>query len=271
MTFANTYREYIRVARKTTDSGFNLRTMAKIEPVLAFLFDKWWKVNLQLKHLPKAGPMLIVGNSGGIFPWAGVMLAYGMMRCQDKPRRLYIMADLDRIEDERVYNFLKEIGFVSWSADNAKKLFAEGAAVVVFPEGPAGALKPFGERYRVRNFDWTKVMPAIEMGIPLVPIATIGPDESFPMGANAEAIAKFLDLPAFPITPFFPWLPFPLNLFSLPVTWKMHVMKTVDYKRVDAGDRAQLEETAKKAASYLEGDVQAELNRLLRVRVKSLF
>jgi hypothetical protein len=190
------------------------------------------------------------------------------MKDKTQPRRLNVLADLDWIEDERLYNFLREIGFVSFSSDNAKRVFAEGGTAIVFPDGVPGAVIPFGERYRLRNFDWTKLMPAIDMKVPLVPLATLGPDESFPVAANWEKLARALSLPAFPVTPVFPWLPFPLNLYSLPVKWKMRVMKPIDYGKTHS--REELEHTSKETALFIEGEIQAELNRLLRMRVKAL-
>jgi 1-acyl-sn-glycerol-3-phosphate acyltransferase len=270
MSFATQHREYIKAARKGRDFGYSLKTAAKAATLLGFLYEDWWKVALTgMQHLPKTGPVLIVGNAGGVVPWAGLMLLYGMMNCKEHPRRLNILADLDWIEDERLYNWLRELGFVSWSADNAKRLFAEGETVVVFPEGIPGAIKPFGERYRLRSFDWTKLMPAIDAKVPIIPLATIGPDESFPVGFNFELLAKFLSLPAFPVTATFPWLPFPTNVFSIPVKWKLHLLKPLDYAQPK--DREQLQETAKRVALFAEGEVQAELNRILRTRIKPLF
>ena len=268
--FMDLHRDYIRSARKDNEFGFNLKAVAKAEPWLSFLYDEWWSVDLVgLKNIPAKGPVLLLGNAGGGIPWAGLMLMYGLMKDKNNPRRLNIMADLDWINDERIYNFAREIGFIPWSADNLKKLFAAGETVLIFPEGVPGSVKPFGERYRVRNFDWTRILPAIEQGVPLIPLATLGADESFPVGINFDKLARMLSLPAFPVTPFFPWLPFPLNLMSLPVKWKIRVMKPVDYPA--AYSRDDVEETAKRQALFVEGDVQAELNRLLRTRIKSLF
>jgi 1-acyl-sn-glycerol-3-phosphate acyltransferase len=268
-SFSHNYRPYIKTALKGSDSDFSLKTIAKIEPILGFLYEDWWKVELGgLKNLPDEGPALIVANAGGVVPWAALMLMYGLMNDRAHSRRLNILAELDWIEDERLYSFLREIGFVSFSSSNAKRIFNNGETAIIFPEGVNGAVKTFGERYRLRAFDWTKLMPAIEMNVPLIPLATIGPDESFPVGSNWESLAKVLSLPAFPVTPFFPWLPFPFNFGSLPVRWKMRMLKVVEHERAES--REKVEEVSKNMALYLEGEVQAELNRVLRTRVKSL-
>lgn len=269
VSFSETYKQYIKAARKTTQFGSNVHTMAQLEPALAFLFKKWWRVDMQgLESLPD-GPALIVGNTSGVLPWAGLMLLYALMSRKGNPRRLNIMCEYDWIEDERLHHLAREMGFVSWSADNAKKLFAQGELVAVFPEGVAGALKPFSERYRLREFDWTRLLPAIEAGVPIYPMATLGCDESFPVIHNSTKLAKLLDMPAFPITPFMPWLPFPFNMASLPGHWHMKLLKKMDYKK--DGGRNENYESALEVSRNLEGEVQAELNRLLRTRVKAIF
>src|SRR5428012_5284 len=103
--------------------------------------------------------------------------------------------------------------------------------------------KPFAERYRLLDFDWTQFLPAIEQAVPVLPLATLGCDEAVPIFSNLDGLARVLDLPAFPVTPFFPWLPFPANLLSLPVSWKMSLLKPITYKA--GSDRDTIEDSAK--------------------------
>ncbi len=269
MSFSDTYKSYIKVARKSTQFGSSLKTMAQLEPMLSWLYKHWWHVECQgLERLPQEGPALIVGNTSGIIPWSGIMLAYALMVKKAFPRRLNILCEMGWIEDERLHHLARELGFVPWSADNAKKLFQNGELVAVFPEGIQGAVKPFAERYRLREFDWTRILPAIEENVKIYPVATLGCDESFPIITNLDGLAKVLDVPAFPITPFMPLLPFPLNMASLPGHWKMRIMKAAEYDKVES--RNERYETALSLSKNLEGEVQAELNRLLRGRIKAL-
>ena len=270
MSFAESYKSYIKAARKATQFGSSVKTMAQLEPMLSFLYKNWWKVNCQgLERLPQEGPALIIGNTSGIIPWAGIMLSYALMTRQSFPRRLNILCEMGWIEDERIHHLARELGFVPWSADNAKNLFAQGELVAAFPEGIQGAVKPFSERYRLREFDWTRVLPAIEENVKIFPMATTGCEESFPVIANLDGVAKSLDLPAFPITPFMPLLPFPFNMASLPGKWEMRILKKADYAKVES--RNDRFETALSLSKNIEGEVQAELNRLLRKRIKSAF
>jgi 1-acyl-sn-glycerol-3-phosphate acyltransferase len=268
-SFANSYNNYVKCALKADRFfGFDVRAVAQVEPVMKFLYQDWWKVQVaNLQRLPKTGPALLVGNSAGLIPWPAFMLMYALMNNSECPRRLNIVADLDWLTDERLYSMFVQLGFVPWSSANLKRLFAKGEMVAIFPEGLSAMSKPFAERYRMLEFDWTRLLPAVEENVPIIPISTLGCEESIPTIANIKFLAKFLHMPAFPITPFFPWLPFPFNLGSLPVHWRMAVLDSRSYLQQTGRDN--LEETAKQQSRFVEGEIQAELNRMLRARVKA--
>lgn len=270
-TFTNTYRIYQDLVKSSeTLFDFNLEAVEKIEPYLSFLYKQWWRVDLTGKDfLPKHGPAFIVGNSGSILPWPGLMLLFALMNEKPYPRRLHIMADMDGIGDERLYTFLTELGFVDWSADNAKRLFAAGEVVATFPEGIAGLTKPYSDRYRLMDFDWTKFLPAAETKVPIYSLCTLGCEDSLPVFGNMPKVAQFLGLPEYPITPFFPWLPFPANLLSFPGKWQMRILKSHRFDFDQEHD--DLEDLAKKQARHFDGEIQSELNRLLRKRAHEPF
>lgn len=124
--------------------------------------------------------------------------------------------------------------------------------------------KPFSRRYRLEDFDWTMLLPVVESGVEVYPVSALGFDEINPMLDNFEVLSKLLKMPFYPVTPFFPWLPMPLNLVQLPVEVSMNVLKKADYDKVKSRD--DMESVAKKLSFWLEGEIQAELNRMLRHR-----
>jgi 1-acyl-sn-glycerol-3-phosphate acyltransferase len=260
------YRTFIKKVQQSDDYfGFDVRALARIEPILKFLHNDWWRVKAEgFQRLPETGPALIVGNASGIIPWVALILTYILMSDKQHCRRVNIVTDMDWIEDERLNTALTEIGFVPWSATNVKRILSKGELVAIFPEGSGAAAKDLSMKNRVGEFDWTKMLPAIEAGVKVFPLSTLGCDEAPATFFNAESLSKALKLSAFPISPFFPWLPFPLNLISLPISWKMHLLPAIDYQ---AGKkREDIEECAKKQALFTEGEIQAELNRQLRLR-----
>lgn len=262
--FLHNYRDFLKQSAKSDRyHGFDMRVLASVEPILSFLFHDWWRVEFNgLEKLPKEGPALIVGNSGSFLPWPAFMLLYAMMSSRTNPRRVHIVADLDWIKDERLHAFLLQLGFVPFSSANMKRLFHKGELVAVFPEGVPGLAKPYMGRDRLNEFDWVKLLPGVDEGVTIYPLATLGCDEAIPILTNVDKVAKLLNLPAFPITPFFPWLPFPLNLGSLPTKWHMSIIKPLSYEV--SADRDVIEETAMRQSQFAEGEIQAELNRMLR-------
>lgn len=249
--------------------GFDVKALARFKPFLEFLYSDWFKVNFTgADKLPKDGPALIIGNQGSVLPWQSVMLSYGLLAHCDLHKRIHIMYDLDSIADERLHAFLREIGFVPWSSLAMKRLFSKGEIVAVFPEGINGLSKPYSQRYRLQGFDWTRLLPAVEENIPIYPLSTMGCDEAVPNLFNLSSLANFLKMPYFPVTPFFPWLPLPLSLASLPGKWQMNIHNQAKYESKGAS-RDVIENTCKQLSISIEGEIQAELNRMLRGRNKS--
>jgi 1-acyl-sn-glycerol-3-phosphate acyltransferase len=263
--FPNRYKPFIRQSRQSDNyHGFDLRGLVFIEPVLKFLYENWWRVKTSgFENVPEDGPAVMVGNTSGMIPWPALMLIYALMS-SSKPRRLNVVIDMDWIEDERLYYALVEIGFVPWSNDNLKRLFEKGELVAIFPEGAKAAIKTFAMKNRVCEFDWTRLLPVVDSGVKIFPLATLGCDESVPALLNLSGLSSFLKVKAFPVSPFFPWLPFPFNLASLPVKWQMSLRRELEYEQPTSREEAQ--KIAKHQSFIAEGEIQAELNRALRAR-----
>jgi hypothetical protein len=111
-------------------------------------------------------------------------------------------------------------GQVIGTRENCADLLNEGQLLLVFPEGVAGVRKTIAERYPLRSFRVGFVEQAIAARAPVVPVAVIGSENQMPVLFNFEGIAKRLGLPAFPITPTFPWLG-PLGLLPYPVSYRI--------------------------------------------------
>ena len=72
--------------------------------------------------------------------------------------------------------------------DNAYRLLREqGQLVLVFPEGSKGPGKHYSERYRLRRFGRGGFVEiAMRAGVPVVPIAVVGAEESMPILFNVR-------------------------------------------------------------------------------------
>ncbi len=178
-----------------------------LSPLADFLYSKYWRVTVQgIERLPR-GPCLIVANHSGALPIDGPMLHTAIRRERpdlEEPRWL--------VEDQVFYapfvgTLLNRLGAIRASPENAQRLLDEGRPVIVFPEGIHGIGKPFQQRYQLKRFGRGGfVKLAIRMGVPIIPAAVIGAEESLPLLAKLPG--RWLGLPYVPVTPLGP-LPLP--------------------------------------------------------------
>ena len=94
------------------------------------------------------------------------------------------------------------LGGVVAHPDNAYRLLREQHQLtLVFPEGSKGPAKHYSERYKLRRFGRGGFVEiAMRAGVPVVPIAVVGAEESMPTLVNLGPFAKAMGIPYFPIT-----------------------------------------------------------------------
>jgi 1-acyl-sn-glycerol-3-phosphate acyltransferase len=93
-------------------------------------------------------------------------------------------------------------GGVTANPHNAYRLLREqGQLALVFPEGTKGTSKLYKDRYKLSRFGRGGFVEiAMRAGVPVVPIAVMGAEESMPTLANLGALARPLGVPYVPIT-----------------------------------------------------------------------
>jgi 1-acyl-sn-glycerol-3-phosphate acyltransferase len=260
---------YQRYVGNDDEFGFKLKTYARWEPFFSFLCQDYFKVRtLGMENIPSDGPALLVGNHSGLLPIDGVMISMSMLTQHPAPRRIrYLITDWF-MGLPGVREWMIETGQVRATRSNAISLLERGELVGVYPEGLRGVGKPFRERYRLIDFHPGFVQLAIAMQVPIIPVATVGGDEIFPMFGTMKSMARLLRFPFFPITPSFPWLPFPLMFVPLPVRWTIKVGQPIrlDYPPEKANDRKLTTQIARE----IQYAIQRDLNKLLDER-KSIF
>lgn len=258
-----------RYAGLQDEFGYDLETYARWEPIFRFLYEDYFKVDFRgIENIPSEGRALFVGNHSGLLPLDGGMITMAMSNMHPSPRRVRYLATDWFFQVPGLADWVMKTGQVRATLENAQKLLANDELVGVYPEGLRGVGKCFEERYRVLDFHPGFVQLAIQTQTPIIKVATVGGDEIYPNFVNVKQLARLLKMPFFPVTPSFPWLPFPLMFFPLPVRWLIviHEPITLDYPPEKANDR----KLVLKIAREIQYDIQRDLNRLLRER-KSVF
>ena len=123
------------------------------------------------------------------------------------------------------------VGGVPAHPDNAYRLLKEqGQLVLDFPEGVKGPAKTIDERYQLRRFGRGGFVEiAMRAGVPVIPIAVIGAEESMPTLARIPYLPSLVGVPYAPLTANM-LLMGPLGLVGyLPAKFKLRVLDPVHF------------------------------------------
>ncbi len=189
-------------------------------PMMRPLFESWFRVDVRgVEHVPDVGGALIVANHSGTIAFDAVMTQVALRDRHPAHRHLRMLgADLV-FQTPFVSEVARKAGHTLACMPDAERLLARGELVGVWPEGFKGIGKRYSERYKLQRFGRGGfVSAALRAGVPIIPTAIVGAEETYPMLGSITPLARLLGLPYFPMTPTFPWLG-PLGLVPLPSRW----------------------------------------------------
>ena len=176
----------------------SMRALAR--KLYAPIYEKLFRVEWEgLEKIPD-GPALLVANHAGAIPSDAPVIMHGIETELERP--VYGLADHLFKTVPVVGTLWSRAGGVIAHPDNAYRLLREQRQLVlVFPEGSKGPGKTYSERYQLRRFGRGGfVQIAMRAGVPVVPIAVVGAEESMPIMFNLAPVAKLLGLPYAPVT-----------------------------------------------------------------------
>ena len=177
----------------------HMRTVAR--QVYGPLYRSWFRVEWQgLERIPTSGGALLIANHAGAIPSDAPVIMHGIE--EELGRPVYGLADHIFKTVPVIGTLWSRMGGVAAHPDNAFRLLREQRQLVlVFPEGAKGPGKLYQDRYRLRRFGRGGfVEMAMRSGVPVVPIAVVGAEESMPIVAKVPALARAMGVPYVPIT-----------------------------------------------------------------------
>ena len=245
--------------------GFNVASYQSVERYIRFLYEKWFCVRIvNIANIPSDGNAVLFGNHSGTLPVDGCLLYDGIINYHPDPRRVRYLVTKFLLNAPLIGKCLRGFGCVEPEYEIATELLRKKELVYFYPEAEKGTGKLYKDRYKLVEFHAGFVRAAIETQSPLVPVVTIGGDEIYPLLANVKPLAKLIHAPYFPITPFFPLMPFPLNVMPLPVKILMCIWPSfkLRYSPKDADN----EELVNEIAADIRQDTQSKINDLLKIR-----
>jgi 1-acyl-sn-glycerol-3-phosphate acyltransferase len=165
------------------------------------MYRNWFRVEWEgMEHIPTEGGALLVSNHAGAIPSDAPAIMHGIETELGRP--VYGMAEYIFRSMPVVSTWWARAGGVAANPHNAYRLLREQQQLaLVFPEGTKGTSKPYSQRYQLRRFGRGGFVEiAMRAGVPVVPIAVVGAEESMPILLNIAPLAKLLNLPYAPIT-----------------------------------------------------------------------
>lgn len=165
------------------------------------IYRHWFRAEWEgLEKIPTEGGALLVANHAGAIPSDAPAIMHGIETELGRP--VYGMADHMFKGMPLVGTLWSRAGGVAAHPENAYRLLREqGQLALVFPEGTKGPGKTYDERYRLRRFGRGGFVEiAMRAGVPIVPIAVVGAEESMPTLFKVPALARILGVPYVPVT-----------------------------------------------------------------------
>jgi 1-acyl-sn-glycerol-3-phosphate acyltransferase len=176
---------------------FRELTRRAFDPIYKYWFRVEWE---GFEHLPEEGGALLVANHAGAIPPDAPSIMHGIEK--DLGRPVYGLAENLFRTMPVVGTLWSRSGGVAAHPDNAYRLLHdEERLVLVFPEGTKGTGKHYRDRYRLRRFGRGGFVDiAMRAGVPVIPIAVMGAEETMPILFKSPRLAKMLNIPYFPVT-----------------------------------------------------------------------
>ena len=221
-------------------------------PLMWLLSSVWFRAEVRgLGNVPDDGPVLLVGNhSGGNMTPDTIVFTLAFNAYFGVERAFYQLAH-NLVLSMPGLAMLRKFGTVAASRANAQTALRSGAALLVYPGGDYEVHRPWSDRNRV-DFGGRKgfIRTAIEENVPIVPVVSIGGQETALFLSRGEGLARLfaLDrmfrLKVLPISLALPWglnVGDMLGHLPLPAKITVETLPAIDL-RAEFGEDPDLDE-----------------------------
>ncbi len=192
--------------------GLNLQATRKTLDRIWPFYQNYFQVRVFGKKNVPEGPCMIIANHSGQVAIDGLLISTAFVTEISQPRILRPMVERFFTAIPFINRWASEGGSVLGDRQNCINLLNRGESVLVFPEGVKGISKSTSEYYQLQKFTRGFFRLAVSANVPILPLSIIGAEEFYPLVYQARGLAKFLNLPALPITPHLIPLPSPVDI-----------------------------------------------------------
>lgn len=227
------------------------RMLRWIEPV----YTRYFRVRAHgVANIPATGPAILVANHSGSLPIDGLMLWADVVRRTGRVPRL--VGDHFIPQLPIISTLFARGGVVTGTRTNVRRLLERGELIAIFPEGTTGIAKPFRDRYHLQEWRVGHAELALRYRAPIVPVAIVGAEESWPMALKIRGFHAFGA----------PYLPVPATPVPMPVHYHIWYGEPIDLAARFGPEHADDPDIAAEAASVVQTAVQLLVERGLEER-----
>jgi 1-acyl-sn-glycerol-3-phosphate acyltransferase len=238
------------------------------------LMDYWFRMEIEgWEHLPDP-PVLLVGvHSGAPFVWDAWTVGIQWWRRFGTDRPLHGTAHDALMAAPVMGGYFRRMGVLPAAPDSIASALAEGHDVALWPGGEIDSLRPWSDRDEAvlagrKGF----IRMAVNAGVPIVPIATVGGPDSMPVLARGRRLAKALQLDKvarlkmFPIALSAPWGLSPAILPEIPLPTKIRTAFQPAIRLSRDPAKAKDDGYVDRKYEEVRGSIQAGMDALARRR-----
>jgi 1-acyl-sn-glycerol-3-phosphate acyltransferase len=243
------------------------------------LMDYWFRMEIEgFDRLPKPPALLIGIHSGAPFVWDAWTVGIQWWRHFGDERRLHGTAHDALMAAPGIGDYFRKMGVLPAAPDSIAAALAAGRDVALWPGGEIDSLRPWVKRDEAVLAGRTGfIRMAIQAGVPIVPISTVGGPDSMPVVLSGRRIASALQLDKvarlkmFPIAIQAPWGLSPAMLPELPLPTKIRTAFQEPIELDTDPERANDRDYVNRKYREVRQSLQHGMDALARRRAFPLF
>jgi 1-acyl-sn-glycerol-3-phosphate acyltransferase len=259
-------REQLREDAQVNSAGYDpwglhVETAERTLRSAHWLYERYFRVKTHgIENVP-AGRVMLVPNHSGQLPLDGMFVAMAMIFDGAPPRIVRGMVERWFPSLPFISTLFVRCGQTVGDPRNCIRLLERDQAILVFPEGVRGSGKTYWNRYQLQRFGTGFLRIALQTNTPIVPVAVVGAEETYPSIYNADWLARLLKIPYVPVTPTWPLLG-PLGAIPLPVQIDLHFGEPLRFD----GDADSPDHEVEGMVEEVKGRIQSMLDQGLSQR-----
>jgi 1-acyl-sn-glycerol-3-phosphate acyltransferase len=243
------------------------------------LMDYWFRMEVEgWEHLPDPPALLVGIHSGAPFVWDAWTVGIQWWRRFGSERLLHGTAHDALMAAPGIGTYFRKMGVIPAAPDSMASALAAGHDVAVWPGGEVDSLRPWAKRDEAilagrKGF----VRMAINAGVPIVPIATVGGPDSMPVLATGRRLARAMRLDRvarlkmFPFALQAPWGISPALLPEIPLPTKIRTAFQEPVELERDPERAADDDYVTEKYEEVRSSIQRGMDALVRRRRLPLF